>query len=148
MTNKDNGSWTVILILILILLVPIGWMLFFFPAEPYHAVNGERLRVAAQAAGMKVISATDSTWPITGATGGKTYIVSDENGNIYTIQTQSFESAGSRDAAVLVYSSQSVGRGRPVGKMIVVGDNLVYVQPYTSGILKKITPEFQKIKTP
>jgi hypothetical protein len=146
MTNQDNGSWVVILILVLLFLLPIGWLLVFYSAEPYHVVSGEPLRDAAQATGIKVVSATDSTWPVAGATGGKTYTVSDENGKIYTIQTQSFDSIASRDAAVLVHSSQSVGRGRPVGKLIVIGNYLVYVQPYTSEILKKIAPELQKLQ--
>ena len=146
MKNGDNGAWAVILILIVIFLLPIGWMLVFYTAEPYHVVSGEPLREAAQAAGIKVVNATDSTWPIAGATGGKIYTLSDEKGNIYTIQTQAFDSAGSRDAAVQVYNAQSVGRGRPVGKLIVVGNYLVYVKPFTSEILKRIAPDLQKIK--
>ncbi len=58
-----------------------------YPAEPYHVVSGEPLRDAAQAAGITVVSATDSTWQVAGATGGKTYTLSDENGNIYTVQS-------------------------------------------------------------
>jgi hypothetical protein len=148
MTNEDNGSWGVILIIILIFLLPIGWMLVFYAAEPYHVVSGEPLRDAAQAAGIKVVSATNSTWPVAGATGGKTYTLSDENGNIYIVQSQSFDSAASRDAAIQLYNAQSVGRGRPVGKLIIVGNNLVYVKPYTSEILKRIAPELQKLQAP
>jgi hypothetical protein len=146
MNEVDNSAWAVMLILILIILLPIGWMLVFYAAEPYHVVSGEPLREAARAAGIKVVNASDSTWPIDGATGGKIYTLSDENGNIYTIQTQAFDSVGSRDAAVQVYNAQSVGRGRPVGKLIVIGNHLVYVKPYTSDILKRIAPELQKIK--
>jgi hypothetical protein len=148
MTNGDNGAWAVILILIVIFLLPIGWMLVFYSAEPYHVVSGEPLRDAAQAAGINVVSATDSTWPVAGATGGKTYTLSDETGNIYTVQTQLFDSAGSRDAAIQVFNAQSVGRGRPVGKLIIVGNHLLYVKPYTSEILKRIAPELQKLKAP
>ena len=147
MTNQDNGSWAVILILILIFLVPIGWILVFSTAEPYHVVSGEPLRDAAQAAGITVVNVTNSTWPVPGATGGKTYTLSDENGNIYTVQSQSFDSAASRDAAIQLYNAQSVGRGRPVGKLIVIGNHLVYVKPYTSEILKRIAPGLQKLKT-
>ena len=146
MTNGDNGAWAVILILIAIFMLPIGWMLVFYSAEPYHVVSGEPLRDAAQAAGIKVVSATDSTWPVAGATGGKTYTLSDETGNIYTVQTQLFDSAGSRDAAIQVFNAQSVGRGRPVWKLIIVGNHLVYVKPFTSEILKRIAPELQKLK--
>jgi len=147
MRNQDNGSWGVILILILIFLIPIGWILVFSTAEPYHVVSGEPLRDAAQAAGIKVVNATNSTWPVPGAIGGKTYTLSDENGNIYTVQSQSFESAASRDAAIQVFNAQSIGRGRPVGKLIIVGDHLLYVKPYTSEILKRLAPELQKLKT-
>jgi hypothetical protein len=144
MTEGDNGAWVVILILIILFLLPIGWMLVFYPAEPYHVVSGEPVREAVQAAGITVVRVTDSTWPIAGATGGKTYTLSDENGNLYSVQTQSFDSAGSRDAAVQVYTAQSVGRGRPSGKLIVVGNQLVYVNPYTSGILDRIAPGIRK----
>jgi hypothetical protein len=148
MNESDNGSWAVVLILILIFLVPVIWIVVLYPAEPYHVVSGEPLRDAAQAAGIKVVSATDSTWPVPGATGGKTYTLSDENGNIYTVQSQSFTSAGSRDAAIQVFNAQSVGRGKPVGKLIIVGNHLLYVKPYTSEILKRIAPELQKLKAP
>jgi hypothetical protein len=148
MTNQDNGSWAVILILILIFLVPIGWILVFSTAEPYHMVSGEPLRDAAQAAGITVVNVTNSTWPVPGATGGKTYTLSDENGNIYTVQSQSFDSAASRDAAIQLYNAQSVGRGRPVGKLIVIGNHLIYVKPYTSEILKRIAPGLKKLQAP
>jgi hypothetical protein len=146
MTQTKDGSWAVILVLILFFMLPIGWLLVSFTAEPYRVVSGEPLRVAAQAAGIKVVNATDTTWPIGGATGGKTYTLSDESGNIYTIQTQAFDSAESRDAAVLLYNSQSIGRGKPVGKLIVIGNYLIYIQPYTGAILKKIAPELRKLK--
>jgi hypothetical protein len=144
MTDGDNGTWAVILILIVMFLIPIGWILVFYPAESYHVVSGEPVREAVQAAGITVVSATDSTWPVAGATGGKTYTLSDENGNQYSVQTQSFDSAGSRDTAVQVYTAQSVGRGRPSGKLIVVGNQLVYITPYTSGILNRIAPGIRK----
>jgi len=146
MKNEDGTAWAVILILILIFLLPIGMILVGTTAEPYHMVSGEPLRDAAQAAGITVVSTADSTWPVSGAMGGKTYTLSDENGNIYTIRTQKFDSAESRDAAVIAYNAQSVGRGRPAGKLIVVGNYLVYVQPFTSGILARIAPGFQQYK--
>ncbi len=146
MTQGKNGSWAVILVLLLFFMLPIGWLLVTYTAEPYHAVSGEPVRVAAQAAGIKVVNATETTWPIGGATGGKTYTLSDESGNVYTIYTQSFDSAGSRNAAIQLYNSQSIGRGKPVGKLMVIGNYLVYVKPYTSGILKKIAPELKKLK--
>jgi len=146
MKNEDGTAWAVIIILILIFMLPICWILLAMTTEPYHVVSGEPLRDAAQAAGITVVSTADSTWPVAGAMGGKTYTLSDENGNIYTIRTQKFDSAESRDAGVIAYNAQSVGRGRPVGKLIVVGNYLVYVQPFTSGILARIAPELQQYK--
>jgi hypothetical protein len=146
MTQGKDGSWVVILVLVLFFMLPIGWLFVMYTAEPYHVVSGEPLREAAQAAGITVVSATDTTWPIGGATGGKTYTLSDESGNIYTIQTQAFDSAESRDAAVQLYNSQSIGRGKPVGKLIIIGNYLIYVQPYTGAILKKIAPELRKLQ--
>jgi hypothetical protein len=148
MNESDTAAWGAILIILVMFLLPIIWIVALYPAEPYHIVSGEPLRDAAQAAEIKVVSATDSTWPVAGATGGKTYTLSDEAGNIYTVQTQLFDSAGSRDAAIQVYNAQSVGRGRPVGKLIIVGNHLVYVKPFTSEILKRIAPELQKLKAP
>ena len=95
MNESDTAAWGAVLIILVMFLLPIIWIVALYPAEPYHAVSGEPLRDAAQAAGIKVVSATDSTWPVAGATGGKTYTLSDENGNIYTVQSQSFDSAGS-----------------------------------------------------
>jgi hypothetical protein len=147
MTQGKDGSWAVILVLIVFIMLPIGWLIVTYTAEPYHVVSGETLREAVQAAaGITVVNATDTTWPIGGAVGGKTYTLSDESGNVYTIYTQTFDSDRSRDAAVQLYNSQSIGRGKPVGKLIVIGNYLVYVQPYTSGILKKIAPELKKLK--
>ncbi|MDD1678238.1 MAG: hypothetical protein LUO93_03515 [Methanomicrobiales archaeon] len=146
MTQGNNGSWAVILILMLFFMLPIGWLLVTYTAEPYHVVSGEPLREAVQAAGITVVNATDTTWPVGGAVGGKTYTLSDESGNIYTIQTQAFDSVESRDAAVQLYNSQSIGRGRPVGKLIIIGNYLIYVQPYTGKILKKIAPELRKLQ--
>lgn len=146
MKNEDGTAWAAILLLVLMLLLPFLWILVGTTTEPYHVVSGEPLREAAQAAGITVVSATDTTWPIAGATGGKTYTLADENGNTYTVMTQKFDSAGSRDAAVVAYNAQSVGRGRPIGRLIPVGNYLIYIQPYTSGILKRIAPELQKYK--
>jgi hypothetical protein len=49
MTTKKDSSWAVILIIIFVLMLPIGWLLVSYTAEPYHVVSGEPIRVAAQA---------------------------------------------------------------------------------------------------
>jgi len=144
MNEVDNATWAVILILILIILLPIGWIMVVSTAEPYHVVPGEPLRDAVVNSGIKVISTVDTQLSIPGATGGKIYTISDENGNIFTIRTQSFDSAGSRDAAIQLHNAQSAGRGKPVEDLVVVGNHLIYVKPYTSDVMKKILPELQK----
>jgi hypothetical protein len=146
MNEVDNSAWAVMLILILIILLPIGWIMVVSTPEPYHIVAGEPLREALENSGITVVSAVNSTLPLPGATGGKIYTLSDENGNLITIQTQSFDSAGSRDAAIKLHNAQSVGKGKPIEDLVVVGNHLIFVRPGTSGTIKKILPELQKIK--
>jgi hypothetical protein len=144
MNEVDTTTWAVIIILILMILLPVGWILVVSTAEPYHVVHGEPLREAVEASGIKVVSAVDYTLPIPGATGGKIYTISDENGNLFTIQTQSFDSAESRDAAIQLHNAQLAGRGKPVEELVVVGNHLIYAKPYMIEIVKKILPELQK----
>ena len=100
MNEVDNTTWAVIFILVLIILLPIGWIMVVSTVEPYHVVSGEPVREAVVNSGIKVVSAVDYQLPLPGATGGKIYTISDENGNIFTIRTQEFNSAESRDAAI------------------------------------------------
>ena len=144
MNEVDNTTWAVIFILVLIILLPIGWIMVVSIAEPYHVIPGEPVREAVVNSGIKVISAVDYHLPLPGATGGKIYTISDENGKIFTIQTQTFDSAESRDAAIQLHNAQSAGRGKPIEDMVVVGNHLIYVKPYMSGIVQKILPELQK----
>jgi hypothetical protein len=144
MNEVDNATLAVIFILVLIILLPIGWIMVISTPEPYHVVPGEPVREAVVNSGIKVISAVDYQLPIPGSTGGKIYTISDENGNIFTIQTQSFDSAETRDAAIQLHNAQSAGRGKPVEDVVLVGNHLIYVKPYMSEIVKKILPELQK----
>jgi len=144
MTEVDNATWAVIFILVLLVLLPIGWIIVVSTAEPYHVVPGEPVRDAIEKSGIKVVSSVDYLLPIPGSTGGKIYTISDENGNIFTLHTQMFDSAESRDAAIQLHNAQSAGRGKPVEDLLVVGNHLIYIKPYMSGIVKKILPELQK----
>ena len=145
--NKSgSANWAAIIFLILIFLIPFWAIMIITTAEPYYPVTGEPLREAAKGAGITVVKVVDSTWPVGGAMGGKTYKLSDAEGSTYTIMTQKFDSAKSRDAAVITFSAQTVGRGKPVGKLIIIGNYLVYVQPFTSKILNQIAPELEKAK--
>ena len=129
-----------VIFLVAMFLIPCALIIFVSAESPYYLVSGEPVREAALAKGITVLSARDVTWNLPGAIGGKTYVLSDSAGTTVTVSTQSFDSAGSRDAAVRLYHSYTVGRGRSVGSLVVVGQHLVYVTPADSGILQQIAP--------
>ncbi|MCX6692488.1 MAG: hypothetical protein NTW33_10710 [Methanoregula sp.] len=130
--------------LTILFLIPVGVIIFVAEESPYHQVSGEPLNEAAQATGITVTSVKDSTWNLPGATGGKTYVLTDNTGEIVTVSTQSFDSSESREAAIRIYNAQSVGRGKPVGSLVVLGQHLIYVTPANSEILKRLAPELKK----
>jgi len=144
MSENDSTSIALLVILVIIFLVPIGLILLTFPAEPYHVVTGEPVREAAQAAGVTVINITDVTWNLPGALGGKTYVLANDAGNTVSIQTQIFDSSVSRDAAIVTFSAQSVGKGKTIGTMVVVGDQVIHIGPDPGGILPGIASELKK----
>jgi hypothetical protein len=144
MVNRKTGETAAIVILVVFILVPFAMIVLAYPTEPYHPVPGEPVREAAEAAGIRVANATPVTWPLKGALGGNKYTLTDESGNTLVIQTQRFESSRSRDGAVMVFSAQSAGKGRPVGTLIVVGDHVIHVAPDTGGIIGRIGPELRK----
>jgi len=128
------------LFLILMFLIPCFLIIFVAGEVPYAKVSGEPVTDALRAAGVTVTSTKEVTWNLTGATGGKTYLLTDAAGNTVTIATQSFDSADSRDAAIRLYNAYPVGRGHPAGNLLVVGSQLVYVTPSNSEVLKEIGP--------
>jgi len=130
--------------LIAVVLMPFLLILGIAQESPYHQVSGEPVNEAALATGITVTSVKDSTWNLPGAIGGKTYVLTDSNGDTVTVATQSFDSADSRDAAVRIYNAQSVGKGKPVGTLVVLGQHLIYVTPAHSGILERLGPELKK----
>ncbi|MDD1694481.1 MAG: hypothetical protein LUQ71_07135 [Methanoregula sp.] len=135
------------LFLILMFLIPCALIIFVSEEVPYRVVAGEPVRDAAQAAGITITSVRDTTWNLTGATGGKTYVLSDRSGNVVTLSTQAFDSEESRDAAIRLYNAHPLGRGKPVGSLLVVGQHLVYVTPANSEILAEIAPHLKKMNT-
>jgi hypothetical protein len=132
--------------LIIVALLPFGLILVIAEESPYHQVFGEPVKEAAQATGITIMSAKDTTWNLPGAIGGKTYVLTDNTGEVVTVSTQSFDSAQSREAAIRLYNAQPVGRGKPVGSLVVLGQHLVYVTPANSNILKNLAPELIKKK--
>lgn len=144
MSEKDSSTWVVFIILVIIFLLPIGWIFLAYPAEPHYVVKGEPVREAAEAAGIQVVSATDVTWPLSGAQGGKAFLLEDTSGNTLAIQTQRFASAEARDAAILTFGAQSVGKGKTTGILMVVGDQVIRIGPDSGGMLKRIGPELRE----
>jgi hypothetical protein len=136
------------LFLVLMFLIPCFLIIFVATEVPYATVSGEPVSDAIRAAGITVTSTTDRTWNLPGATGGKTYVLSDAAGNNVTISTQSFDSADSRDAAIRLYNAHPVGRGHPVGSLIVLGSQLVYITPANSEIIQDIGPALRNSLNP
>jgi hypothetical protein len=134
--------------LVIMFLVPVGLIIFVSGEVPYRVITGEPVNAAAQAAGVSVASVKDTTWNLTGAIGGKTYMLTDRSGDVVTIATQNFDSQESRDAAIRLYNSHPLGKGRPVGSLLVIGQQLVYVTPANSVILDRIAPELKKYVVP
>jgi len=138
MNNDDSATWVAIIILMLVFLLPIGWIVLAYPAEPHSLVKGEPVREAAQAAGIQVVHVTNVTWSLSGAQGGKVYLLEDNAGNTLAVQTQRFASAETRDAAILTFGAQSMGKGRTAGTLFVVGDWVIHIGPDQGGMLKRI----------
>jgi hypothetical protein len=148
MSDEDTATWIVVIILVMIFLLPIGWIFLAYPAEPHYVVTGEPVREAAGATGITVISASNSTWPLVGAEGGMIYILGDDAGNTLAVQTQRFDSAESRDAAILTISTQTIGKGKTAGTLIVIGDQVIHFGPDPGGIISRVATELREKRVP
>ena len=131
-------------LIIVIILIPFGLILIAAEESPYYLVSGEPVSDAAKVTGISITSVQDTTWNLPGATGGKTYLLTDNSGEVITVSTQSFDSAESRDAAIHLYNAHPVGHGKPVGSLVVLGQHLIYVTPANSDILQRLVPELKK----
>jgi hypothetical protein len=140
--NRADEILVIIIILALVIL-PFGWVFVLFPGHTYYVKTGEPLRQAAQNAGLKIVNTTPVQWPFPGATGGTIYVLEDNSGNTITVQTQTFDSVQSRDAAIQVFASQTVGKGRPIGTILVQGQELIYIPADQTGILTQIASELK-----
>ena len=133
---------------VVMMLLPCLMLPLLYAESPYRTVAGEPVKDAIKTAGITVTSVKDTRWNQPGATGGKTYVLSDNEGNTVTIAAQAFDSAESREAAIRLYNSYTVGKGRPVGKLFVVNQYVVYVIPADSPVLTTLVPELVKIGMP
>lgn len=147
MTRGDTGMVAVLVVLFMTVLLPVGWILIAFPAEPYHVLSGEPVRHAAEASGVRLAHVSNITWQLPGAMGGKSYLLEDAEGHTLVIQTQTFETAESRDAAVVTFSAQSVGKGRTIGRLMVIGHQIIHIGPDPGGIFARLAPELRKMRS-
>ena len=144
MTLSKNGEIALVVIVAALFVLPCIWLALIYTEAPYHIVAGEPVKEAADAAGISVASVKGTLWNMTGATGGKTYTLTDTEGHTAYIATQAFDSAESRDAAVRLYNAHAPGKGKAVGSMIVVGQYLIYATPQNSPIFAKLVPALQQ----
>jgi hypothetical protein len=150
MKNDDIIAILLIVIVFIMLIIPFGLIILTFPAESYRVTGGEPVRDAAGTSGLSVCSVTDAKWNLTGATAGKSYLISDNcaspsSTNAVTIHVQTFDSESTRDAAIHLHNQMSIGKGKPVSRVTVVGDSIVYITPYDTNLSTRIVDEL-KIK--
>jgi hypothetical protein len=149
---SGSGSILALVMVFMILIIPIGLCFYSAPpAEPYTVSPVNPLPAAVQAAGAAICSTMDTHWNVTGATGGKTYVISADcaartSSNTITVQVQAFDSTESRDAAVQIYNTMTVGRGKPTGNLFAYKQYLIYVTPPNTPLMKSIGAELQKMK--
>jgi len=146
MTGAHKGSAAVLVVLFMIVLMPVGWILLAFPAEPHYAISGEPVGHAANVSGITVVQVSDTAWQFPGAMGGRTYVLEDGEGNTLVIQTQVFDTAESRDAAVVTFSAQAVGKGRPIGRIMVIGHQVIHIGPDPGEIFPRIAPRLRNMR--
>ena len=144
MTLSKNGEIGLAIFLVVMFLLPCLMLGLIFEEAPYHTVAGEPVKEAADAAGISVVSVKGTLWNQTGAVGGKTYTLTDPAGDTAIIATQAFDSAESRDAAIRLYNSHPLGKGKPVGSMIVVGQYIIYATPSNSPIFAQLAPALKQ----
>jgi len=127
-----------LLFVILMFLIPCGLIILVSEEAGYYQVSTDPAASVTQMTGYSVLSVNDTPWNVPGAVGGKTYTLTDPNGQTVMIATQAFDSAESRDAAIRTHNANVVGRGKQVGSLFVHGQYVVYVTPANHAILPAI----------
>ena len=144
MTLSKNGEIALAVLLVVVFILPFAFLGLLYSQAPYFTVAGEPVKEAADAAGISIVSVQGTLWNMTGAMGGKTYTLTDPEGDTAFIATQAFDSADSRDAAVRLYYAHAPGKGEAVGSLVVVGQYVVYATPSNSPIFAKLAPALQQ----
>ncbi|MEN6443998.1 MAG: hypothetical protein ABFC71_09645 [Methanoregula sp.] len=148
MNTPSRLETGLIMLIILVVVIPICVVTLVSTEVPYFRVPGEPVHDAALASNITITRVENTTWNLPGATGGKIYVLSDNSGGVTIVDTQAFDSAESRDAAIRLYHANLVGHGRPVGRLFVIGQHLVYVIPADSEILHRLAPGLKAAATP
>jgi hypothetical protein len=151
--KKTSGAGSILAVgfVIMIFIIPIGLCFYTAPAATYTVVPTNPLPAAVEAAGASICSTTNTQWNVSGATGGITYIISSNcqaqsSSNTITVMIQAFDSAQSRDAAVQMYNTMTVGRSKPTGNLFAYNQYLIYVTPPNTDLMRQIGAELKKMK--
>lgn len=125
-----------VMFLILMFLIPCGLVIVIASEIPFRQVPSDPAERAILPDGYTITLANVTTWNLPGSLGGKTYVITDRNGNTILVETQAFASARERDTAIRVYNANTVGRGRQVGGLIVHGQYIISVTPANPDIVR------------
>ncbi len=125
-----------VVFLVLLFLIPCGLVIVIASEIPFRQVSSDPAERVILPDGYTITLANVTTWNLPGSLGGKTYVITDRNGNTILVETQAFASARDRDAAIRVYNTNTVGRGRQVGGLIVHGQYVISVTPSNPDIIR------------
>lgn len=118
-----------VLFLFAIALLPPVIVILTGSHAPYYPVSSRLVDEALALQGISIVSVTDNAWNLPGATGGKTYLIIDRDGQKTRISTQTFSSEEARAAAIRSWHAGGTGKGRQAGALFVKGETLIAVTP-------------------
>lgn len=148
MNEKTEWIIVALVLVIAIIMLPISVAILTHGSDPYRTIETNPVEAVAEAAGLTICSETPVTWNLAGAEGGKIYTISDNCENpstTITVEVQKFNSQESRDAAILLYRTNTIGKAKTSGSMIVVGQYLVFVSDKGSSLFRAIAEKIDKI---
>jgi hypothetical protein len=147
MNEKQEVIIVVVILVIAIIMLPVSLAVLTHSTNPYYIIQENPIEIAAEKAGLSICSETEIAWNIPGLTKGMTYTIADNCENpteMIIIDVLSFDSSESRDAAILAYHSNTIGKNSLHGNLIVLGQYLIYINYSGSSLLDKISEELGK----
>lgn len=148
MNEKQEVVIIAVILVLAIILLPVSVAVLAHGTDPYRIIEGNPIEIAAEAAGLVICNETETSWNIAGLTKGMTYTISDNCANpteTIRLDVLSFDNAEARDAAILAYHSNTIGKNHPHGNLIVLGQYLIFVNYSGSSLLDTISKELGKI---